>query len=97
MTVTDTVLDSFAECTIPSLEGNPTHTYLTDFDGYLNTCAASVHRDLGNGKVDYLALTAQPAAFTLACATPSIHSTHPVVTLTLPDPAPTSPVIGTLT
>ena len=97
MTVTDTVLDSFAECPIPPLEGNPTHTYLTDLNGYLNACAASVHCDLGNGKVGYLALTAQPATFTLACATPFIHPTHPGATLTLPDPAPTSAVIGTLT
>ena len=97
MTVTDTVLDSFADCPIPPPEGNPTHTYLTDLNGYLNACAASVHCDLGNGKVRYLALTAQPATFTLACATPFIHSTHSGATLTLPDPAPTSAVIGTLT
>ena len=97
MALTDTVLETFAECPIPPLEGPPTHTYLTDLNGYLNACAASVHCDLGNGTVGYLILTAQPATFLLACTTPFVHPTHPGATLTLPDPAPTSAVIGTLT
>ena len=97
MALTDIVLETFAECPIPPLEGSPTHTYLTDLNGYLNACAASVHCDLGNGTVGYLILTAQPATFLLACTTPFVHPTHPGATLTLPDPAPTSAVIGTLT
>ena len=97
MALTNTVLKTFAKCPIPPLEGPPTYTYLTDLNGYLNACAVSVHYDLGNGTVRYLVLTAQPATFLLACPTPFVHPTHAGATLTLPDPAPSSAVIGTLT
>ena len=97
MALIDTVLETFAECPIPLLEGPPTHTYLTDLNRYLNAYAASVHWDLGNGTVGYLILTAQPTTFLLARPTPFVHPTHPGATLILPVPHPTSAVIVTLT
>ena len=78
------------------MEGVPTHAFLTELNGFLNACSASVHCNLGNGTVGYLIITAQPAAFAIACPTNFIRPVNPGM-LTLPDPAPAAAVIGTLT
>ena len=54
----ETIIASFAECPLPPLEGHPTHNYLNEVNGYLNTCSASVHNNLVNGIVGYLIITA---------------------------------------
>ena len=89
----ENILASFAECPLPPLEINPTHAYLTEFNGYLNSCSASVHSNIGNGAVGYLAITTQPAVFALAC--PNVLNTPviPGAALILSDPHPTSTTI----
>ena len=62
-------MSTFPECLIVPLEGVPMHTYMTEVNGFLNACAASVHFNLGNGTVGYLVLTAQPASFLIASPT----------------------------
>ena len=52
---------------------------------------------MGNRRVGYFVLIAQPATFLLACTTTFIRATHLGPTLTLLDPAPIATVIGTLT
>ena len=79
---------------IPPLEGNPTHTYLKEFNGYLNACSESVHRNPGNGAVGYLAITEQPAAFALAYPNVFNAPANPGATLILLDPPATATVIG---
>ena len=95
-TLTETILSTFPECPIDALEGVPTHTYMTEVNGFLNACAASVHCNLGNGNVGYLVLTAQPASLLIASPTSFVKPVNPGV-LVLEDPAPTAAVIGSLT
>ena len=96
MTLEELILSAFTECPIAPLEGVPTHTYMTEVNGFLNVCAASVHCNLGNGTVGYLVLTAQPALFKIASPTSFVKPVNPGV-LVLADPAPSAAVIGTLT
>ena len=95
-TSTETILSTFPECLIAPLEGVPTHTYMTEVNGFLNACAASVHCDLGKGTVGYLVLTAQPASLLIASPTSFVKPVNPGV-LVLGDPAPSAAVSGTLT
>ena len=95
-TLTETILSTFSECPIAPLEGVPTHTYMTELNGFLNACAASVHCNLGNGTVGYLVLTAQPASFQIASPTSIVKPVNPGV-LVLGDPAPSAADIRSLT
>ena len=95
-TSTETILSTFPECPIAPLEGVPTHTYMTEVNGFLNACAASVHYNIGNGTVGYLVLTAQPASFTIVSPTSFVKPVNPGV-LVLADPAPSAAIIRTLT
>ena len=95
-TLTETILSTFPECPIAPLEGVPTHTYMTEVNGFMNACAASVHCNLGNGTVGYLVLTAQPASFQITSPTSFVKPFNPGV-LVLEYPAPTAAVIGSLT
>ena len=95
-TSTESILSTFPKFPIAPLEGVPTHTYMTEVNGFLNACAASVHCNLGNGTVGYLVLTAQPASFTIASPTSFVKPVNPGVWV-LADPAPSAAVIGTLT
>ena len=69
---------------------------MTEVNGFMNACAASVHYNLGNCTVGYLVLTEQPALFTIASPTSFVKPVNPGV-LVLSDPAPSEAVIGTLT
>ena len=84
------------EFPIAPLEGVPTHTFMTEVNGFTNACAASVHYNLGNGTVGYLVVTSQPASFTIASPPSFVKPVNPGV-LVLADPAPSAAVIGTLT
>ena len=90
----ETILASFAEFPLPPPDVNPTHSYLTEFNRYLNACSASVHINLYNEAVGYLAITAQPAAFALACPISFIAPVDLGATLILSDPPSTSDIIG---
>ena len=72
------------------------HTNMTEVNGFLNACAASVHCNLGNGTVGYLVLTAQPASFTIASPTHFVKPVNPGV-LVLADPSSAADIVGTLT
>ena len=90
----ETILALFVECLLTPLEGNPTHAYLTEVNGYLNDCSASVHINLGNGAVGYLAITAQPEVLALACQIAFNTPSNTIATLILSDPPPTDAIIG---
>ena len=89
----ETILASFTKCRLPPLEGNPIHTYLTEAKGYLNACSASVHRNLGNGAVGYLAIIAKSAAFNLVCLNAFNTPANLGATLILLDPSPMVAII----
>ena len=95
-TLAEPILSIIPECPIAPLEGVPTHTFMTEVNGFLNACAASVHYNLGNGAVGYLVLTAQPALFTIASPTYFVKPVNLGV-LVLAEPAPAASVIRTLT
>ena len=69
---------------------------MTEVNGFLNACAASVHYNLGNGTVGCLVLTAKSASVTIASPISFVKPVNPGV-LVLVDPAPSAAVIGTLT
>ena len=93
----DTILAKFAECPLPPLDDVLNHAYLTELNSYLNLCTASVHRNLGNGTVGYLVLTAQPASFAMACSDIFVQPRNPGVTFVFLEPPPSAEVIRTLT
>ena len=95
-TSTELILSTFPEFPIAPLEGVPTHTYMTEVNGFLNTCTASVYCNLGNGTVGYIVLKTQPDLFTIASPSSFVKPVNPGV-LVLADPAPSEAVIGTLT
>ena len=95
-TSTELILSTFPECLIAPLEGIPMHTYMTEVNGFLNACAASVHCNLGNVTVGYLVLTGQPDSFTITSPTSFVKPVNPGV-LVLAEPTPSTDVIGTLT
>ena len=86
----------FPEFPIAPLEGVPTHTYMTEVNGFLNAWAASVYCNLSNGTVGYIVLTAQPASFLIMSPTSFVKLVNPGV-LVLGDSAPSVAVTGTLT
>ena len=88
------ILAMFVECPVPPMEGKPIHAYLTEVNGYLNACSASVHKNLVNGAGGHLAITAQPAAFTLAFPNAYNTPTNPGATIILSDPPPTASIMG---
>ena len=92
----ESILSTFPECPIAPLEGVPTHTFLTEVNVFLNTCAASVHFNIGNGTIGYLVITAQPDSFTIASPTAFVKPINPGE-LVLAEPAPAAAFIGTLT
>ena len=94
-TLTEMILSTFPEFPIALLEGVPTHTYMTEVNGFLNTCAASVYCNLGNGTVGYLVLTSQPASLQIASPKSFVEPVNPGV-LVLGDPSPSVAVIGSL-
>ena len=95
-TSTETILSTFPEYPIAPLEGVPTHTYMTEVNGFMNACAASVHCNLGNGTLGYLVLTAQPGSFQIASLTSFVKLVNPGV-LVLGDLVLSAAVIRSLT
>ena len=89
-------MSTFLEVPIAPLESVLTHTYMTEVNGFLNACAASVHYNIGNSNVGYLVLIAQPASFTIASPTSFVKPVNTGV-LVLSEPAPPAAVIVTLT
>ena len=89
-------MSTFPEFLITPIEGAPTHTYITEAKGFLNSCAASVHYNLCNGTVGYIVLTAQPASLLIASPKSFVKPVNPGV-LVLGDPAHSAAVIGSLT
>ena len=57
----DLLFTSLRKCTVDAFEGAPTYKSLNSLNTHLNTCAASVHSNLGEGILGYLVLTAPPA------------------------------------
>ena len=69
---------------------------MTEVNGFLNTCTASVYLNIGNGTIGYLVIKSQPALFTIASPESFVKPVNPGA-LVLADPAPPAAVIGTLT
>ena len=62
---------------------------LNSLNSHLNTCAISVHYDLGGGNLGYLFLEAPPSTYTLLRTLPFIKPTNVGPKIAMPEPAPT--------
>ena len=91
-TSTGSILSTFPECPIAPLEGVPTHTFMTEVNGFLNACAVSVHCNIVYGTLGYLVLTAQPDFFTIASPISFVKPVNPGV-LVLAEPSSAAAVI----
>ena len=60
----ESVLATFVDCPVPPYEGVTDNTYLMNTHMFLNQYLSSVYCDLGEGTLDYLILTANPAIYT---------------------------------
>ena len=66
----DKIVEEFLHPTITPIIGIPTHETITEVHIKLNSNAASVHSELGNGALDLLSLTVKPVVYnTLAGVT----------------------------
>ena len=61
-TSAEKILEKFPHPTISPIIGKPTHETLAESHLKLNTNAASVHSNRGNGQLGYLALTVKEEA-----------------------------------
>ena len=69
---------------------------LNILNSHLNACAALVHCNLGDGNLGYLVLTAPLSTYTLLSTLLFVEPTNVGLTLSMPDPAPTSVVLSEL-
>ena len=90
----DSLFASFREFPTTQFEGAPTYMKLNSLKSQLNTCAASVHCNLGYGNLGYLVLTALPATYTLISMLPFVEPTNVGLTLTMPDMEPTAVLLS---
>jgi hypothetical protein len=70
-------LEGFPHPTIPAVIGIPTYETISKVNLQLNTNAASVHSNLGNGAHELLALMINPAVFNTLSAVPFIIPANP--------------------
>ena len=83
-TTPDKIVESFPHPTIMPIVGQPTYETLAEIHLKLNTNAASVHSNLGNGLLGLLFLPVSPAVYNTQSATPFIPPENPGPTADIP-------------
>jgi hypothetical protein len=76
-TSVESFIESFPHPIIPPIEGLPTYESITDITRLLNTNAASIHSELGDGQLGHLALTISPAVYATLLAIPFVAPPNP--------------------
>jgi hypothetical protein len=76
-TSVESFIESFPHPIIPPIEGLPTYKSITDVTRLLNTNAASIHSELGDGQLGHLALTISPAVYAPLSAIPFVAPPYP--------------------
>jgi hypothetical protein len=76
-TSVESFIESFLHPIIPPIEGLPTYESITDVTRLLNTNAASIHSELGDGQLGHLALTISPAVYATLSAIPFVAPPNP--------------------
>ena len=76
-TNTDTVIESFPHPTITPIVGQPNYESLAELHLKLNTNAASVHSNRGNGQYGLIYLTLKPAVYATLSAVPFVPPANP--------------------
>ena len=83
-TAIDKIVDNFPHPNISPIVGQPTYETLAQLHLQLNSNAASVHSNLGNGQLGLLQLTVSEAVYNTLSATPFIRPTNPGASVTIP-------------
>jgi hypothetical protein len=73
----ESFIESFPHPIIPPIEGLPTYESIIDVTRLLNTNAASIHSELGDGQLGHLALTISPAVYAALSAIPFVAPPNP--------------------
>jgi hypothetical protein len=88
-------IESFPHPVIPPIEGLPTYETITDVTRLLNANSASIHYELGDGRLGHLALTISPAVYTTLLAIPFVAPPNPgPVPILVPDVGTTAQIQG---
>ena len=81
---------SFRKCPIAPVEGAPSYMLLNTPNSHFNACATSVHRNLGDGTLGYIVLTAPPATYNLLSTILFVVPVNVGPTIIITDPATTA-------
>ena len=91
----DKIVEGFPHPTITPIIGIPTYESISEIHIKLNSNAASVHSELGNGALGLLALTVTPAVHNTLAGVPYVTAVNPGQMVTIP-PGSTGPQIAAL-
>ena len=91
----DKIVEGFPHPTITPIIGIPTYESLAEIYIKLNSNAASVHSELGNGALGLLALTVKPAVYATLAGVRFVAPTNPGQTFVIPQGS-TGPQIAAL-
>jgi len=89
----DKIVDGFPFPTIPSIAGVPTYETLAELHSQLNSNAASVQSNLGNGELGHLFLTVSPAVYNTLSDTPAVPPENPGPDAIIPNGATRSVIV----
>ena len=77
VTSSDKIIENFSHPTIPPIVGQPTYESLTELHLKLNTNAASVHSNRGNGQFGLIYLTLKPQVYATLSTVPFVPPANP--------------------
>mgnify|MGYP002806862359 FL=1 len=83
-TAIDKLVDNFPHPNLPPIVGQPTYETLAQLHLKLNSNAASIHSNLGNGQLGLLQLTLSANVYNTLSAIPFISPTNPGESVTIP-------------
>jgi hypothetical protein len=83
-TAIDKLVDNFPHPNLSPIMGQPTYEILAQLYLKLNSNAASIHSNLGNGQLGLLQLTLSADVYNTLSATPFISPTNPGESVTIP-------------
>ena len=83
-TAIDKIVEGFPQTTIQPIDGLPNYETLAALHSLLNSNAASVHSNLGNGKLSLLHLTISDAVYNTLSTTTFVAPVNPGAVATIP-------------
>ena len=83
----DNIIGQFLHPAIPAIRDAPTYEHISFTNIMLNTNAASIHTNLGDGKQGYLSLTISASQYAKVLSVTFVPPTNPGVTAVISDNA----------